>query len=269
MGQEITIRDMREEDEAFVGSCTHVGETEEWTASCHRRLPWLRSQIRRGLRIKVGLLDGIQAGFLHVMPIEIAAWGPVGRDVMLIQCLTIKEVAKGSGLGRRLVAAAVEETQAQQRKAVTVLAFYHDFWFMPAAFFEKCGFEVARREGKAALLWKVLDPSAEAPTFPDHRYEFLPAPGRVVIDLFWSRCCLTTDTEAQRVREVAGEFGDSVLLRERCSDDPEVRKAHGIFRGIFIDGTEVGWGYEAPKEGLREKIRQAQHRMHQTAQCRR
>lgn len=261
MEQEITIRDMQDDDEAFVGSCTHVGETAEWTASCQRRVPWLRDQFERSLRIKVARLDGIHAGFLYVVPIEVAAWGPVGRDLMLIQCLTIKDEAKSKGLGRRLVAAAEEETQKQERKAVTVVGFYHDFWFMPATFFEKCGYKVARRKGKAALLWKVFDPSAEAPAFPDRRYEFVPAEGKVAIDLFWSRSCLTTDTEAQRVREVAEEFGDSVLLREYCSDDPEVRKAHGIFRGIFVNGTEVGWGYEAPKDGLRDKIRQAQQQL--------
>jgi hypothetical protein len=29
---------------------------------------------------------------------------------------------------------------------------------------------------------------------------------KVVLDLFWSSSCLTTDTKAQRVREVAGAY---------------------------------------------------------------
>ena len=258
MEQEIIIRDMREEDEAFVGSCTHVGETAEWTASCQRRVPWLRAQYRRGLRAKVALLDGRHAGFLYVMPIEVVPWGPVGWDLMAIQCLTVKDEAKSKGVGRRLVAAAEEETRKQGRKAIAVVAFCHDFWFMPAPFFEKCGFEVVQRVNRAAILWKVFDPSAERPTFPERHYEFVPADGRVALDLFWSRSCLTTDTEAQRVREVAREFGDAVLLREYCADDADIRSRYGIFRAIFVNGQEVGWGYEAPKEGLREKIRQAQ-----------
>ena len=263
MGHEITImvRDMQKGDEEFVGSCTHVGETTEWTASCQRRVPWLREQYRRGLRAKVALLDGVHAGFLYVMPIEIAPWGPVGRDLMTIQCLTIKEETKSKGVGRRLVAAATDETEKQGKKAVTVVAFYHDFWFMPAPFFEKCGFDVVQHKDRAAILWKVLDPSAKPPTFPDRHYEFVPARGKVAIDLFWSRSCLTTDTEAQRVREVAQEFGDAVLLRECCSDDAEVRSTTGIGRAIFVNGEEVGWGYEAPRDGLREKIREAQQQL--------
>ena len=155
-------------------------------------------------------------------------------------------------------AAAEEEAHKQNRKGITVVAFYHDFWFMPAPFFEKCGFEVVRRRGKSAILWKVFDPSAAPPTFPVRHYEFVPAEEQVAIDLFWSRSCLTTDAEAQRVREVAAEFGGSVLLREYCSDDPQVRSKYGIHRAIFVNGIEVSWGYEAPKEGLREKIREAQ-----------
>ena len=132
MEEEITIRDMQGEDEEFVGSCTHVAETAEWTASCRRRVPWLRAQYRRGLRAKVALLDGMHAGFLYIMPIEIAPWGPVGRDLMAIQCLTIRDEAKARGVGRRLIAAAEGETQEQGRKAVTVVAFCHQIWFMPA-----------------------------------------------------------------------------------------------------------------------------------------
>ena len=59
------------------------------------------------------------------------------------------------------------------------------------------------------------------------------------------------------MREVAAEYGDAVVLREYCSDDPAIRDRYGMERAIFIDGREVGWGYEAPKDGLREAIRQA------------
>ncbi|MEA3408307.1 MAG: GNAT family N-acetyltransferase [Chloroflexota bacterium] len=253
----ILIRDMQAEDEAFVGTCTHVDETEEWTASCERRVPWLRHQRERGLRVKVALLDGEHAGFLYMMPIEVAPWGPAGRDLMSIQCLTVRSVMSGQGVGRALVEAAEEEARVQECQSLVVTAFYHDFWFMPAPFFEKCGFTVAARKDSAAILWKPFSPSAEPPHFLERNYEFVPVPDKVAIDLFWSRSCLTTDTEAQRVREVAEEFGDAVALRAYCADDPTVRDRYGVPRGIFIEGEEVGWGYEAPREGLREAIRAA------------
>jgi len=254
---EVVIREMQAEDEAFVGSCTHVDETEEWTASCARRIPWLHRQRKRGLRVKVALIDGKHVGFLYMMPIETAPWGPAGRDLMSIQCLFVRETMSGQGVGRALVEATEEEAHTQGCQGIVVTGFYHDFWFMPAPFFERCGFTVAARRDSAAILWKPFSTSAELPRFLERNYEFVPIPDKVAIDLFWSRSCLTIDTEAQRVREVAEEFGDAVALRTYCADDPRVRDQHGIHRGIFIEGEEVGWGYEAPKEGLREAIRGA------------
>jgi GNAT superfamily N-acetyltransferase len=253
----LQIVDMRPQDERFVASCTHVGETDEWDASCKRRIPWLHEMIAQGMRVKVALLDGQHAGFLYLMPIEIAPAGPVGADLSVIQCLTVRDRLKGHGTGHALVAAAGEEARRQGRRGIVVTAFYHDFWFMPAPFFEGCGFSVARRREETAILWVTFDETAQAPEFAERCYQFVPVEGKVAIDLFWSRSCLTTDTEAQRVREVAAAFGDAVVLREYCADDPDVRAQYGIYRAIYIDGREVGWGYEAPKEGLREAIREA------------
>ena len=257
MKSSVEIRDMQVEDERFVGSCTHVCETEEWDASCQRRIPWLRDQCEKGLRIKVAIVEGGHAGFLYLMPIEMAPAGPIGQGLSVIQCLTVKEEVQNRGVGQALVAAAEEEARRQGRKGVVVTGFYHDFWFMPAPFFEKCGFTVAKRNGNVAILWKVIDDSAETPSFLERRYQFTPVEGKVVVDLFWSRSCLTTDTEAQRVREVAAEFGDSVELHEYCSDNLAIRSQYQIYRAIFIDGKEVGWGYEAPRDGLRKAIREA------------
>jgi GNAT superfamily N-acetyltransferase len=248
---------MQPDDERFVASCTHVGETDEWDASCRRRLPWLREMQEQGMRVLIARLDGQHAGFLYLLPIEVAPAGPVGKDLAVIQCLTVRDGMKGHGAGRALLAAAEREARASGQKGIVVGAYDHDLWFMPASFFEACDYAVVRRRDKAVLLWKVFDPQAEAPRFMERRYRFEPIAGQVVIDLFWSRSCLTTDTEAQRVREVASEYGDAVLLREYSADDPAIRARYGIYRAIFVDGREVSWGYEAPKEGLRAAIREA------------
>jgi len=31
----------------------------------------------------------------------------------------------------------------------------------------------------------------------------------------------------------------------------------GISRAIFVNGQEIGWGYEAPKDGIRKAIEEA------------
>lgn len=259
------VRDMTMADEYFVGTCTHVGESAEADANAARRLEWFREMRGKGLRVKVALLDGEQAGFLYVMPIEISPWGPLGMDLLVIPCLCVKDDARGKGAGRLLIDAAVEETQRQAKKGLVTIAYGGDFWFMPASFFEEIGFERLKRRDVTkvgekeylsgeTILWKVIDPTAEIPEFLSRNYRFEPVKGKVVIDLFWSPFCSTINVEAQRVREVAREFGDSVELREYRTDDRQVFHEYQIHRAIFINGREIGWGYEAPREGIREAI---------------
>lgn len=253
----VQIRDMGTKDEYFVGTCTHVSESDETDSAAERRLAWLRRMYERGLRVKVAVLDGNQVGFLYVIPIEICPWGPLGRDLSVIPCLFVKEEAQRKGAGQALITEAEKETRRQGRKGVVTTAYYHDFWFMPASFFERCGFSVVIRKGETAILWKVFDSSAEPPKLLKRNYQFRPAAGKVVVDLFWNTFCQTSNIEAQRVREVAAEFGDAVVLNEYCADFREVLSSYQNPRGIFINGKEIWWGYEAPREGIRKAISQA------------
>lgn len=261
----IEIHSMEASDEYFVGTCTHTHESEEMDSSAGRRLAWLQAMHEKGSRVKVATIDGERAGFLHVIPIEFCPWGPLGRDLLVIPCLC--SVKKGHGVGKALLAAAKEEARRQGRKGIVTIGYYHDFWFMPATFFEANGFlkcagagqECFDPKDRAAVLWRVFDEHAEAPVLLTPRYEFKPVPGRVVVDLFWNDFCQTSSIEAQRVREVAAEFGDEVTLNEYSADDRALLLRHQISRGIFINGHEIGWGHEAPKDGIREAIIQALH----------
>jgi hypothetical protein len=48
-----------------------------------------------GMRVLVALLDGQHAGFLCLLPIEVAPAGPAGKNLAVIQCLTVREGIKG------------------------------------------------------------------------------------------------------------------------------------------------------------------------------
>lgn len=265
----ITILEMDETTEYFVGTCSHVNETQEADECGARRITWMRSMHEKGLRVKVALLEDKPLGFLYVMPIEVCPWGPMGKDLSVIPCLYVLNEQKGKGAGSSLVAEAEREARRQGKKGIVAVAYYHDFWFMPASFFERRGFspvsgvrEVTSEGEKdylsnEAILWKVFDQSAEPPEFLKANYRFTPIAGKVVVDLFWNAFCATSEAEAQRVREVAEEFGDSVVLNEYPAHDPAVFSRHQLARAIFVNGRKFGWGYEAPKEGIREAIFQA------------
>ena len=259
---EIEVRDMTSDDEYFVSTCSHVSESDEIDACGRRRLEWLRSMHPKGLRTKVALLDGKHAGFLYAMPIEICPAMLMGRDLLMFPCLWVVKGANSRGIGKALLAEAELEAHHQRKKGITTLGHYGDFWFMPATFFEKHGYSAVLRDGDRAVLWKVFDESAEPPSFLESKYEFIPVAGKVVVDLFWFTFCQTVDVEAQRVREVAGEFGDLVVLNEYCADDRDILLRYQRPRGIFVNGREIGWGHEAPKDGIRKAIVDAEKELH-------
>ncbi len=259
----IETRDMEPADEYFVDTCTHTHESEEMDSSAGRRLAWLSAMHRNGSRVRVATLAGRLAGFLHVIPIECCPWGPLGRELLVIPCLV--SVNKGHGVAKALLAAAEEEARRQGRKGIVTIGYYHDFWFMPASFFEANGFLKCGgiRQGygdpksRAAVLWRAFDEHVEAPLLLKPKYEFKTIPGKVVIDLFWNEFCQTSNIEAQRVREVAAEFGDSVTLNQYSADDRAALLRHQIARGVLINGREIYWGYEATEDAIREAITQA------------
>jgi GNAT superfamily N-acetyltransferase len=245
------------EDKYFVATCTHVNESAEIDASAERRLACFENMFEQGLRVKIATLDGERVGFIYVMPIEVCPWGPLGRDLAVFPCLVAHSKAKGQGVGRALVAAAEAEAKKHGWKGLATYGYYHDFWFMPAAYFEKLGFEVAARRGEVAILWKVFDPSTEPPSFSTGKYESAPIPDKVTVDLFFNTFCLTSDVEAERVRAVVATFGGAVALREYDAANPKILKRYGRERGIFVNGEEIFWGHEAPKEGIRSAITEA------------
>ena len=261
----IEVRDMDENSEYFASTCSHVNESEETDRNAKRRLDWLKKMHDKGLRVKVVCVDREIAGFLNMMPIELSSQGPLGDNLMVVWCLYVPKEFKGMGAGRALMEAAEEEAKSQGKKRLVTYGNRWDFWFMPASFLEKHGFEPVDShkidfEGESdevqemVLLLKPFDGTAQKPRFPVSKYEFKPVPGKVVVDLFWDISCQTINIEAERVKEVAEEFGDKVVFNEFPVHEPGVYMKCQRHRGIFINGKEIGWGHEAPKEGVREAI---------------
>jgi len=255
---QIIIRDMTKEDEYYVGTCTHVNENNiECEKSAPRRISWLRSKEKYGLRVKVALLDGVHAGFLYIMPIELNPWQIQGRDLMVFPCLVSHSKFSHKGIGKELINAAEEETNLQDRKGIATIGYFWDFWFMPAEFFIKLGFKLSEQRSEEALLWKQFDQNADPPHFREEKYEFKPIKGKVIVDLFWNRFCLTSDIEAVRVREVVSEFGDEVILNEFSTVDQSILQQYGISRRIYVNGEAIEIGPEIEKSKLREAIGKA------------
>lgn len=257
------MRPMTLTDEAFVSTCSHVAASDEIVSAATRRGTQLRRLISCGAFVIVGLLDGKRVGFAHAIPIEASPWGPIGDGLMAVPCLFVIDQGSSAGVGRALMEALEQAARLRGRAGMTVVA-YRDLpdadWFMPAAFFERLGYQSVEEQGREVLLWKPFSDQAECPRFLEPRYTYTPVDDKVVVDLFWNDFCQTSCVEAQRVREVCAEYGDRVLLRAFCADDHGVLMSCGIPRAIYVNGREISWGYEAPEDGIREAIRSAMDR---------
>lgn len=198
-------------------------------------------------------------GFIHMVPIESPTSGMIGRDLMVIPCLTINyqlvyNQIHGTGVGRVLMEACEQEARQRGFKGLAVLAYTDNFWFMPSTFFKKVGFT---RVSVESDIWIKNWAEVEDPTELKNKYRHRSVPGKVVIDYFWSPFCFTVCKEIINIRKVVSEFGDNVELREYRTDDPESIAKHGMLRALYINGHQKNWGYEAPQDELRKEITKA------------
>jgi len=256
---EIVVRDKLPEDDYFVTTCSHMHESAEIDACSTKRTKLFARMAAQGMVIKTGFVDGKPAGMLYMMPVEISPWGPLGADLMVIPCLFVLRSYQGNGLGKALLECAIANARASERKGLAMFGFTFPGaeWFMPRSFAEKMGFALAEEKGPAAILWMPFAPDAAPPRLFTSQYKFQPMPGKVVVDLFFNDFCQTSCIEAQNVRDVVAEFGDRVILQEYDAGDPATVRKYQLERGIYINGREIFWGYEAPKEGIREAIEKA------------
>jgi len=118
-------------------------------------------------------------GFIHLIPIEICPWGPIGENLLVIPCLVVLSKARKRGIGRELIISAERKALHQGFKGLVTIGYYHGHWFMPAAFFKKCGFKVVKRENEKAILWKICDSTVKEPTMLTPNYHFNPHPNKV------------------------------------------------------------------------------------------
>lgn len=255
------VVDLTDEHMHFVTSCTHVDDPNEESDSAARvRESWLRHNLGEGLKVKVAVDDGRPVGFVHCLPIELGAWGMSGKDLMTIPCLTLRyervyRRELDSGYGRALIQAVAAEAK-KEKKGVAVMAYDNDFWFMPASFFKRLGYQEVARHGDAVIMLKPFEP-VEHPVMHILNYQPQLISGKVTFDAFWNPLCMTSIVEIHRVREVCAEFGDKVILNEFDCGNKDVLERYQTSRALFINGEYKGWGYEAPRDGLRKEIARA------------
>lgn len=122
--------------------------------SFNKKVDWLRSQFRSGLKIKLLYVDGDKkpAGYIEYVPGEFCWRAVQAKGYMFIHCLYINgNKFKNKGLGKALLD--LVESDAKESSGVAVLT--SDAAFMAnRQLFIKHGYSVVAESGKDQLLVK-------------------------------------------------------------------------------------------------------------------
>jgi hypothetical protein len=229
------------------------GDEERYKEAWDKKRAYLESMIKRGARAKIAYRDTNPVGFIEYYPIEICNLEVVGRDIMAIWCLDVRE--KGRGIGGKLLDACLEDSRNLGRKGVVVTCW--DPIWMPRKIFEKSGFkEVGKAVGAGVLLFNEFE-HVETPGWAGRgaTYETQPAKDKVIIDLFHSDRCPIHWRNTALLKSIIRDFGDVVALNEHNVDERDDMLKHSIQYSAYLNGKALIAGPVADEEELKSKIK--------------
>jgi len=206
------------------------GDEERYLEGKKRKAKFLEDKLKRGGRAKIAYRDNNVLGFIEYYPIEIAPMEIVGKDLMVIFCMDVKE--KRKGIGRSLLNACLEDSRKLGRKGVVVTCA-DDFW-MAQSFFQKYGFtEVAKGEYMSMLLKKFEE--VENPNWFQGSFEPKLQEGKIVVSIFQNDRCPTIWRNAEVVRRVAEEFKEYVVINEYDTNRRENTVKYKEVGAIYVN----------------------------------
>lgn len=253
----MTIIDLSPEHEQIFFKCL-----EEWSADIAeagpKREQWYRSMLPRGLRVKLALTDsGIAAGFIQYLPVRQSTL--IGEDGYFIYCVWVHghKLGRGNlqkqGLGKALLHAAEEDVKALGGNGLAAWGLMIPIW-MKAAWFKKHGYRKIDRDGIAALMWKPFTPDARPPAWRKQLRKPQPGNGKLRISIFNHGWCAVQNLAAERIRRIATEFPDQIILDEYDTRDRAVMDSWGLSDAIFLNDRQIVTGPPPSYEKLRKLV---------------
>jgi glutamate dehydrogenase (NAD(P)+) len=221
---------------------------------CVAKRMYFAVMMPEGMKAKLAYDDaGHAIGQIEYLPIETVLNRVVGRGLTFINCMWVPPQNQRKGIGAALLNACIADARAKH-KGVAVLG-YEGIDYMPAGFFLKRGFEVVEQEGPCSLLWEKWA-SVEPPHFLPRKYKPKLSKGVATIDFFWNGQCPYSGRTLERVRQVAREMCDRVVLNEVETNSRTRVKRYGLAHGFFINGKIALW-YPPTEEEISRAIENA------------
>lgn len=237
------VIDLKEEHEDLFCICLEEWKEESKDAGPKRK-QWLQRSQRLGLKAKVAFNDeNIPAGLIQYGPIEHSFID--GRELMFVYCIFIHGVDKGrgnqqgKGMGVALLKEAERDAQKAGMKGIAAWGLTQPWW-MPAAFFEKYGFEQADLDEMKKLVWKPFTKEAQPPKWfrrTDKPLELVP--GKVTVTSFVSGWCMGQNIVYEWAKQLATQYGDEIVYKEIDTSDRETIAAWGLSDAIYVNDEQL------------------------------
>ncbi|MCB0804899.1 MAG: GNAT family N-acetyltransferase [Bacteroidales bacterium] len=221
---------------------------------------WYNEMKGKGLRVKLARHEsGVIAGMVQYFPIEYS-WIS-GKDLYFIGCIWVHGHKQGhgnfqkQGMGTALLKAAEEDVKSLGGKGLVAWGIPLPVW-MKASWFKKQGYKSVDKKGflGEVLLWKPFTDDAVPPKWIKQKKKPQQEEGKVKITCISNGWCPAMNLANIRVREVAEEFGDNVVVEEINTLDRDTFDEWGVSDILYIDGQKVNTGPPPTKEKLRKQI---------------
>ena len=253
------VIDISEENKNLYFHCLE-SHSDEMTEAVAAKEQWYNEMKGKGLRVKMAEDDtGDIGGMIQYFPIE-ESWIK-GHDLYFVSCIWVhsnkggQKNFQGQGMGKALLKAAEEDVKGLGKKGIVVWGTSLPVW-MKASWYKKQGYAPVDKKGLFGdvLLWKTFADDAEPPRWIRSRKKPDRSKEKVRVTCMSNGWCSAMNLSCHRVKEVAGEFGDSVEIEEVSVTDRDSYREWGTSDVIFIDGKRISMGPPPSKEKIRKII---------------
>jgi GNAT superfamily N-acetyltransferase len=165
------------------------------------KMEWMQARLREGMRYKLLLVDGRNAGMVEYIPGEYAWRGVDAKGYLFIHCLWVIGRNRGQGYGQRLLQACLEDAHGTNGVAVMVSKSH---WLPTPKLFLKNGFDLCDKAAPSFdLLGKRFNLNAPLPRFKRNAIEIPPG-----LTLYHSDQCPYT----QNVPDIVNNAGELLKI---------------------------------------------------------
>lgn len=251
------ITDLTTEYEELYLQCLEDWSEDMKESGQHRRL-WFEEMKTKGLVVRISLNDqGQMTGFIQAIPVRQSVL--VGEQGYFINCIWVHGHKQGigdcrkRGIGSALLHKLEEHLLDIGCEGIAAWGLMLPFW-MKASWFKQKGFKRVDRDGIAALMWKPLTSNGTPPKWRRMIKKPLPGTDKLVISLFNTGWCSALNITYERVKRIALNYPDSIILNEYNTRDRKVLLEWGISDDIWLDNKQLMTGPPPSYKTLEKKI---------------